>query len=174
MKTTKKRTKTSSKQFKVEAMKQLEQYRDSLLQAKNIEVHKLIQIHMVFDGVGTTGWVHTHGMWETFQLPDLEIVGVSPLFLMTAAGGMLNHIAQYMVDGKLGAAGAKPVVVGQAMGMGHGVFVKFGPSSPLNPKDQDEIDGHFASPRWRVMPLMEQFKCAGCADHDKHDQEMKQ
>jgi hypothetical protein len=138
------------------------------------DVTRAIQIHMIFDGVGTTGWVHTHGMWEVFQLPDLEIVGVSPLFLMTAAGGMLNHIAQYMVDGKLGVAGAKPVAVGQSMGMGHGVFVKFELSTPLHPNDADEIAGHFSSPRWRAVPVPEQFKCAGCDNHDKHDQMVKQ
>ena len=55
-----------------------------------IDVRNFIVIEMIFSGDKTTGWVHTHGMWEVFGLPDLEILNVNPLFLMPEAGGMLS------------------------------------------------------------------------------------
>ena len=136
-------------------------------QDKPIDVTKLIRVDMVFDGENTTGWVHTHGMWELFQLPDLEIRKVSPLFLMADAGRLLNHIAQYMLDGKMGIDGAKPVALGQTMGMSRLVIVKFELSAPLNPKDQDEIDGHFTNPRWNVVPIPEMYQCANPKHQEK-------
>jgi hypothetical protein len=127
---------------------------------KVIDVTKHIQVHMIFDGPNTVGWVHTHGMWELFQLPDLEIVSVSPLFLMADAGRILNHVAQYMVDSKTGVGGAKPVTLGQLMGLSRLVVVRFNQATPRNPGDKDEIASHYTTPRWRVDQVPEMYRCA--------------
>ena len=81
-------------------------------QVEAVNAAQYIRIDMMFEGDNNTAWVHTHGMWEIFQLPELEMVGVSPRFLMVPAGGMMNHIAQYLVDAKFGVNGAKMPSVG--------------------------------------------------------------
>ena len=133
----------------------------------DIDVRNFIVVEMIFSGDKTTGWVHTHGMWEVFGLPDLEIINVNPLFLMPEAGIMLNHIAQYMVDGASGKNEAKPVKVGETFAFGPMQMVKFEISTPLNPDDKQENDLHFVKPRWRVSPVPEQYKCVMC-DNEEH------
>ena len=126
-------------------------------EVKKIRVQDHIVVHMIIDDPrapeNTIGWVHTHGMWEKFQLPDLEIRGVRPSFLMPDAGKMLNHIAQYMLDGKMGIGGAKPIKAGETFGVSHIQVMRIVESSPLNPTDEDEVAGHFSSPPWEVIPL---------------------
>jgi len=136
---------------------------------RKVDVTQIIRVDMVFDGVESKGWVHTHGMWEAFGLPDLEIVHVSPLFLMPTAGGMLNHIAQYMVDGVSpgNKTGAKPLALGEKMGLGGMVVVKFELAEPLNKNDLDAIAGHYTTPRWRAVPVPEMYECA----HPAHKEE---
>ena len=129
--------------------------------AETIDVRNFIRVDMVFDGDSSKGWVHTHGMWETFNLPDLEIVRVEPLFLMSAAGMMLNHIAQYMVDGQMGLEGTKELKLGQTFGMDRVAIVKFELSTPL---DKDDHETHYSTPRWRAVPVPGMFICA----HPKH------
>jgi hypothetical protein len=125
-----------------------------------VPVPAFIRIDMVFDGEKTRGWVHTHGMNDIFGLPDLEVVAVSPLYLMPEAGRMLNHVAQYMVDAWMGVNDAKPISLGQTMGLSRHCLLRFVESKPLNPEDADEIDGHYKNPRWRVVDVLEAFKCA--------------
>lgn len=60
-----------------------------------MRVSDLIQIRMIFDGDKTKGWVYTIGL-ARLNLPELEIRGVNPIFLMPEAGILLNHVSQYM------------------------------------------------------------------------------
>lgn len=136
-------------------------------QGKRVPIQKFIRVDMVFNGPGTTGWVHTHNMWEVFGLPDLEIRDVSPLFMMEDAGRLLNHIAQYMVDAQTSFEGAKPVKLGEKFGMSRFTIVSFEQSLPINPKDPDEMSSHFVFPRWQVVPGLS-YKCERCEKGESH------
>lgn len=129
-----------------------------------LNIQNLIQIHMVTDGEGTKGWVHTHGM-ATMGLPELEIRNVNPLYLMSTAGGLLNHIAQYMLDAKRGVDGAEAVKLNDTFGFGHspdqkGRFVKLDPI----PGDEE----HFTHERWALVPAEESIVCTSCAEGGSH------
>lgn len=134
---------------------------------KRVPIQKFIRVDMVFNGPGTTGWVHTHHMWEVFGLPDLEIRDVSPLFLMEDAGRTLNHIAQYMVDSQSGFDGAKEVKLGQRLGLSQFTILSFEQSLPINPKDPDEVNSHFVFPRWQVVNGLS-YKCEKCEKGEHH------
>lgn len=134
---------------------------------KRVPIQKFIRVDMVFNGPGTTGWVHTHHMWEVFGLPDLEIRDVSPLFLMEDAGRTLNHIAQYMVDSQSGFDGAKEVKLGQRFGLSQFTILSFEQSLPINPKDPDEVNSHFVFPRWQVVNGLS-YKCEKCEKGEHH------
>lgn len=141
-------------------MPSTEEKRKKVQKTEKIDVRQFVRGDLVFDGEKTTGWVHTHGMWENFELPDLEIIGVRPIFLMQEAGILLNHIAQYMLDGQMGIDGAKSVKLGQSMGMSPLVTVMFELSTPLNPEDKDEVAGHYTTPRWRIVQASGALKCS--------------
>lgn len=134
---------------------------------EQVPIQKFIRIDMVFNGPKTTGWVHTHNMWEVFGLPDLEIRDVSPLFLMEDAGRMLNHVAQYMVDALTGFRDARHVKLGEKFGLSRFTIVSFEQSLPINPKDVDEISSHFLFPRWQVVNGIE-YKCKRCEGGENH------
>lgn len=136
-------------------------------EGKQVPIQNFVRIDMVFNGPGTTGWVHTHNMWEVFGLPDLEIRDVSPLFMMEDAGRLLNHIAQYMVDSQTQFRGAKPVKLGEKFGMSRFTIVSFEQSLPINPKDPDEVNSHFIFPRWQVVPGLS-YKCERCEKGESH------
>lgn len=138
----------------------------SLQDLMSVPVTSIIRIDMVFNGEKTTGWVHTHGM-DTYGLPELEIRDVHPIFMMVDAGLTLNHIAQYMVDGLANRGGAKPIKLGQNMGLGQGVFVSFKRSEPINPDDKNENASHFQTERWEVIDVPGALKCVGC-DNPSH------
>ena len=126
-----------------------------------LNITDFIRVDMVFDGPGTKGWVHTHGMFEIFGLPDLEIRDVNPIMLMPSAGQILNHMAQYMVDGQCGRGGAKPYQLGQTIGLGHGLVLTTSLAAPINPEDMDEVETHFKTPRYFVYQA-NQPKCGVC------------
>lgn len=108
-----------------------------------VDIRDHIDVHMVFDGDKTKGWVHTHGMHK-FELPELEIRDVNPVFMMTAAGQLVNHIAQYMVDG------IKPVKLGEIFAWGHhpGMRCRFKKLDPI-PGDEE----HFTHERWAIVDI---------------------
>lgn len=140
-----------------EAMKELA----ATLRKKEIEVpvNKMVPVHLMFDGDNKTGWVHSHFMWEIFGLPDLEIVGVSPRFLMADAGIIINHVAQYMVDSQTGFNNAKEIKLGQKFGMNELMVITFEEAKPLHPDDAEENEGHYKTPRWRIVEVPESFQC---------------
>lgn len=105
-----------------------------------MDVTKLIAIHIVSDD---RGWVHTHGM-DKLGLPELEIRGV-PLYFAGLAVGLLNHVAQYMYDGKNGVGSAKPVELNQVMSVDAMSTFKF---VKLPPMEGDEA--HFEVERWAL------------------------
>ncbi len=136
-----------------------------------IDVRHFIRVDMIIDAPNipdkTIGWVHTHGMWEVFGLPELEIRGVRPDFMMISAGQMLNHVAQYMVDGQTGKDGAKPVKAGQVMSLGI-VHLRFEEPGPLNPDDKAECETHFQHPRLNLVNA-HKHQCKHCEDGTPHD-----
>ena len=83
-----------------------------------------IVVHMV----SSQGWVHTHGLAKR-GLPELEIRGVCPEFLMWEAGILLNHIAEYMV------ATGLSVKAGQTYQYGSGPVVLFEALPPMQDVD---------------------------------------
>lgn len=54
-----------------------------------------IAVHQITSGPAK-GWVHTHGL-DAHGKPELEIRGV-PLFLGGAATGLLNELADYLLN----------------------------------------------------------------------------
>lgn len=130
-----------------------------------IDVTKIIQVHMVFDGTKelphSKGWVHTHRMWEFFELPDLEIRGVSPLLLMTAAGRLLNKTAQYMVDYQ----GKREVKVGQTVQIGE-VRFKVEEGKPLDSGDEES---HYQHPVLRIEDDSRAYICTECEEGEEHE-----
>lgn len=101
----------------------------------NVAVHMIIADEDDPDEE-TTGWVHTHGM-DARGLPELEIRGVRPAFLMVNAGELLNKIAAYMV------ASGNVIKAGENMAMdrqGHQV-VRFHAAVPMaSPHAVDHYD----------------------------------
>ena len=135
-----------------------------------IRVTDFISVHMIIDEpntpIGSVGWVHTHGMWENFGLPDLEIRGVRPSFLMPDAGRLLNHLAQYMLDSKLGLPGTKPIKAGETFGTSVFQTMRIVESTPINPDDKAECETHFVDPRWELIPIPQ--RCVKCGkEHGK-------
>ena len=126
-----------------------------------IRAEDFIMVHMVFNGDETKGWVHTHNMWDLFGLPDLEIRGVYPIFLMADAGRILNHIAQYMIDSKSGVDNAKPVSIGETMSLGFNRVVRFSSPGPAGLHEN-----HFKNPRWLVEEVP--MKCEACERGEEH------
>lgn len=144
-----------------EVQKFIKEMQDDKLQ---IPVSKMIDVHLMVDTPGMSenikGWVHTHGMWKLFKLPDLEILGVRPDFLMIDAGYILNQLAQYMVDGLTGLNKAKPVKLGERFQLGPQIFT-FIEGKPLNPDDKEETESHYKNPRWTVLNG-QKHHCAKC------------
>src|SRR5687767_9114505 len=110
---------------------------------KEFDVREHIVIHFVTDGEKQKGWVHTHGM-EELGLPELEIRDL-PLFLAPDAGRLINHVSQYLYDGKHGIDGAKPVSLGEVMAISPFCRFKF---VKLDPIEGDEA--HFKHERWSL------------------------
>lgn len=121
-----------------------------------IDVERVLSIHMVFDGEQTKGWVHTHGM-NKFGHPELEVRGVSPVFLMPMVGNLLNNIADYMLNTD------NKVIEGHKMTVGPFTF-RFMKLEPI-PGDEE----HYVHPHLALTDL-EVMKCAHCSmeDHEEH------
>lgn len=137
--TTKKKTAASTKpaptRKKAAAPKRTKSTRD-------IDIRDHIVIHCITEEPHC-GWMHTHGMAE-LGLPELEIRSV-PLFLSPDAANLLNHIAQYMYDGKNGLNDARPVKLGQRLGVGPMQIVQFVKLMPI-PGEED----HYANECWAL------------------------
>jgi hypothetical protein len=69
-----------------------------------------IALHYITDGPAR-GWLHTHGL-AAHGKPELEIRNV-PQFLRGAAGGLLNELADYLLNDA-----TKPLVAGQLIDLG--------------------------------------------------------
>jgi len=118
-----------------------------------MDIQEMIIIHCVSNGETTRGWVHTHGMAD-HGCPELEIRGV-PLFLMDAAGALLNDIAEYMIEC---ADKGQPVQLGHVLSNTDGraalSLVKLPPLS-------DE-EGHYAVERWTLSDEPMRGLCCEC------------
>lgn len=100
-----------------------------------------LRIDMVPIGADAEGWVHTHGL-AALGLPELEIRGVKPSFLMSAAAALLRDIAEYM------AHGPRAVRVGDELVLDEHTFVVLARADPL-----PEAADHYGDDRWCVEEL---------------------
>jgi hypothetical protein len=116
----------------------------------------VLRIDLVDSGADTDGWVHTHGL-QALGLPELEIRGVAPRFLMPAAAMLLSNIADYMVNG------GRRVAVGDAMVLDELTFVRVARAEPI-PGEAD----HYQHERWTVLEVPESC-CPLCDDSVEHD-----
>jgi hypothetical protein len=73
-------------------------------QRGRIDPRREMAVHVLTDGP-SKGWVHTHGL-AAHGMPELEMRNV-PLFLGAAATGLLNDLAEYLLNDL-----AKPFVAG--------------------------------------------------------------
>jgi hypothetical protein len=130
---------------------------------ERLDMHRVIQIHMVTEGEGTLGWVHTHGM-HVLDLPELEVRNV-PLFLSADAGKLLNLVAQYLFDGKYGYEDAKPVNLGEVMATGPFQRFKFVKLDPIPGQAE-----HYEVERWTLSdePMRTLCHAPGCTENHPH------
>lgn len=77
---------------------------------QRLDAKREIVVHHVTDGPAK-GWIHTHGL-DAHGKPELEIRSV-PLFLGGVATGLLNDLADYLLNDA-----ASPVVAGQLVSWG--------------------------------------------------------
>lgn len=121
----------------------------------DLDVTKVIKLHLITSPGPQFGWMHTHGMNE-LNLPDLEMRNV-PLFLGTSAARFLNQIAQYMYNAKKGIQGYIPVEVGHTFVFGENARVLFEKSLPMPGDEMRDVE------RWTVtdMPMR------GACDHEE-------
>ncbi len=77
---------------------------------QRLDPKREIEVHHVTDGPAK-GWIHTHGL-EAHGKPELEIRGV-PLFLGAAATGLLNELADYLLNDAVA-----PLVAGELVAWG--------------------------------------------------------
>ena len=101
----------------------------------------LMEIHMVSGRGEVDGWVHTHGL-SALGLPELEIRGVRPNFLMRAAAHALNDIADYLFNS------GDVVELGEPLELGANTFVRLAELAPLEGHEE-----HYADRRWAVVGL---------------------
>lgn len=117
---------------------------------ERVNVGDVVMVHMITNGEHTKGWVHTHGM-ARFGLPELEVRGL-PLFMMAAAGHLINEIADYMLN-------EKEVKLGENFGLGRFVVVQLAKLDPI-PGDEE----HFQDERWALIdPPGAEGACECCA-----------
>lgn len=109
------------------------------------KVMDVVRLHMVTDD---RGWIHSHGLGG-FGLPELEIVGC-PLYLCKGAMGLLNHIAQYMLDGGV-------VKAGERMGLGGPIAIQF-----IEPIPLEGEEGHYEYPVLRITDAPMHNDCDHC------------
>ncbi|HSD20929.1 MAG TPA: hypothetical protein VLC54_12875 [Anaeromyxobacter sp.] len=76
-----------------------------------LDPNREIELHHVTDGPAR-GWLHTHGL-AAHGLPELEMRNV-PLFLGKAAAGVLNDLADYLLN-----EATAPLLAGQLVRLGH-------------------------------------------------------
>lgn len=130
------------------------------------DIEDSIQIHIVSTGVAEMGWIHTHGMTK-FGCPELEMRGI-PLYLMEPAAGLLNHIADYMIEQQQ--SGRTPVKLGHTMAVSRRTALKFVKLPPI-----PECENHFLEERWALSDEPMRGQCAECGEdheHESHDHDM--
>lgn len=120
--------------------------------AKKIDIQKRVTVHMVMDGAGTRGWVHTHGM-DALGLPEIEVRDV-PTFMMFAAGALVNQVCDHMVNS------GEVFKIGETMRVGRDIPFRF---QELAPIAGDEA--HFTHPRWALTDLEGEETAGFCQGH---------
>lgn len=154
-----------NKEFEEAAADVVKAARKKISKAKKgtIKVTDYIVVHMTFEKDGS-GWVHSHGLWDFFDLPDLEIRGVRPKFMIESAGVLINQVAQYMVNMK----GVKEIIPGQNMIL-HNYPFSF--VDRLNATDCDDQE-HYKTPRFGIVEVATPPTCSVCKEggpgHELH------
>lgn len=118
----------------------------------------VLRIDLVTGGEQTDGWVHTHGL-EAFGLPELEIRGVAPRFLMPGAAMLLSSIADYMLNG------GRPIAAGDAMVLDDLTCVQLSEADSI-----PGLEDHYQAPRWAVVQLPE-LCCPLCDESRRHGED---
>jgi hypothetical protein len=115
-----------------------------------VDVQEAIIVHVVTDGLAR-GWAHTHGL-SAFDEPELEIRGL-PCFMAPSAVGLLNTIADYMLNDA-----TKPIRAGQNMDLGR-VVVRFEEGKPDESAGYD--NNHYETRRLTLVDV-ESVPCDAC------------
>lgn len=121
---------------------------------EDFDIQEHITLHAVTNGTDQTGWIHTHGM-DKLGCPDLEIRGV-PLFFVSEAATLLNHVAAYMVA--LARSGKDEIRLGQTMSTAPSSTFRFIKLDPIS-GDED----HFEHERWALSDDPMRGLCDDCA-----------
>lgn len=124
-------------------------------QEDEFDIQEAIQLHVISEGEGQCGWVHTHGM-AALGCAELEIRGV-PLFLIDQAAQLLNKVAQYIVDRHR--SGGPPVMLGQTMSTGEMSLFKFVKLDPISGEED-----HYESERWALSDEPMRATCERCCE----------
>jgi hypothetical protein len=108
-----------------------------------------IQIHLIAE----LRWAHTHGMAK-LGCPELEIRAV-PTFLLGAAGGLLNDVADYILGNPAGF-----VKLGERMSVGQFCTFRFEKLEPITPDQAVEYEVE----RWCLVEVEHAYNCACCGE----------
>lgn len=123
------------------------------------DIEDSIQIHIVSTGVAEMGWIHTHGMTK-FGCPELEMRAV-PLYLMEPAAGLLNHVADYMIEQHQ--SGKTPVKLGHTMAVSRRTAFRFVKLAPI-----EGSENHYLEERWALSDEPMRGACADCGEDHEH------
>jgi len=107
-------------------------------------------MHLVHDE-SDGAWVHTHGL-DAFDLPELEIRGIKPRYLGSAAAGLLKEICDYMLNS------GNTVHLGENMLLGQRTRVRFDKSRAVG-----AARCHYEVERWTVIHDDSTVLCDMCA-----------
>lgn len=124
------------------------------------DIEELIHIHIVSTGNAEMGWIHTHGM-NKLGCPELEMRGI-PLYLMEPAAGLLNHIAEYMIEQQK--LGKRPVQLGHTMAVSRRTAFRFVKLAPI-----EGSENHYVEERWALSDEPMRGRCVECGDDHEHE-----
>lgn len=98
----------------------------------------------------TLFWVHTHGLYKHYQIPELEMVGVPPEFVPSSAE-ILNDWALYQIRE------GKQIKAGQTLQQEGSMVVWTAEPSPFPPK---------YAPMLRLRVTHVRFQCQHCRENE--------
>ena len=120
---------------------------------QRLDPRREVVVHHVTDGPAK-GWLHTHGL-DAHGKPELEMRSV-PLFLGGAATGLLNELADHLLNDA-----ASPFVAGDLIGWGRSSIQVL----EARPDEDAGYDaGHYRTTRLVLVdPPSDECACDECA-----------